>query len=292
VERASRDQAAALPPETPGPHAGRPAAVERASRDQAAALPPETPGPHAGRPAAAERASCDQAAALPPETTDSHAGRPAAVAGGAGGFARRTNTALVAGDPGLPLADALDAVGAFAAAHRIPARVQVPTGSPWDRAVAAAGWVLDADRETDAEVAVLVGDLRRLAGPAEGVALAPRADDAWWELALGRAPRPGERRVLDPGTALPTAFGLLPGTGVVRAALVEDHLHLSRLYVRPNARRRGNGRALTAAAAGWGLAQGARWAVLQVGLHNEDARTFYAGLGCVEHHRYRYLVPP
>jgi ribosomal protein S18 acetylase RimI-like enzyme len=210
----------------------------------------------------------------------------------AGGFTGRANAALVTGDPGLPLLQALDAVRAFAAAHGIPARVQVPMGSPWDRAVAAAGWVLDVDHEAGAEVAVLVGDLRRLAGPAEGIGLAPRADDSWWELALGRVPTPAERDVLDPGTGLRTAFGLLPQTGAVRAALVEDHLHLSRLRVRPDARRRGHGRTLTAAAARWGLEQGARWAVLQVALHNEAARRFYAGLGCVEHHRYRYLVAP
>jgi GNAT superfamily N-acetyltransferase len=210
----------------------------------------------------------------------------------AGGFTGRANATLATGDPGLPLPQALDAVRAFAATYGIPARVQVPMGSPWDRAVASAGWVLDGHHEAGAEVAVLVGDLRRLAGPAGDVELAPRADHPWWELALGRAPTPVERDVLDPGTSLRTAFGLLPGTGVVRAALVEDHLHLSRLRVRPDARRRGHGRVLTAAAAGWGLAKGARWAVLQVALRNEAARAFYAGLGCVEHHRYRYLVPP
>jgi len=229
------------------------------------------------------RASGDRVAAPPTETPDWHAGRPAAV--------ERCNAALAIGDPGLPLPQALDAVRAFAAAHGVPARVQVPMGSPWDRAVASAGWVLDVHHEAGAEVAVLVGDLRRLAVPAETVALAPRADDAWWELALGRAPTPVERGVLDPGTGPRTAFGLLPGTGAIRAALVEDHLHLSRLRVRPDARRRGHGRTLTAAAARWGLEQGARWAVLQVALHNEAARGFYAGLGCVEHHRYRYLVP-
>ena len=154
------------------------------------------------------RASGDRVAAPPTETPDWHAGRPAAV--------ERCNAALAIGDPGLPLPQALDAVRAFAAAHGVPARVQVPMGSPWDRAVASAGWVLDVHHEAGAEVAVLVGDLRRLAVPAETVALAPRADDAWWELALGRAPTPVERGVLDPGTGLRTAFGLLPGTGAIR----------------------------------------------------------------------------
>jgi ribosomal protein S18 acetylase RimI-like enzyme len=50
--------------------------------------------------------------------------------------------------------------------------------------------------------------------------------------------------------------------------------------------------ALTAAAAAWGREHGARWAVLQVALHNTAARAFYDRLGTTEHHRYRYLVPP
>jgi hypothetical protein len=32
--------------------------------------------------------------------------------------------------------------------------------------------------------------------------------------------------------------------------------------------------------------------VLQVALRNTAARALYDGLGAVEHHRYRYLVPP
>ena len=144
------------------------------------------------------------------------------------------------------------------------------------------------------------------------VVLADRPDAAWWALSLGRDPTPDERWVLDPAghddaggrsaslaaaraAAVPevrTAFGTVPGTGVIRAAVVGDHLHLSRLAVRPQARRAGVGTTLTAAAAAWAREQGARWAVLQVALHNTAARAFYDALGATEHHRYRYLVPP
>jgi ribosomal protein S18 acetylase RimI-like enzyme len=243
----------------------------------------------------------------------------------AGGFTGRANAALALGDPGLPVPAALDAVRAFAAEHGVAPRVHAPIGSPWDRAVAAAGWVLDVGHEAGAEVAVLVVDVDRLAQPAarrshtagEGpdpdgqrVLLSERPTEAWWALSLGRAPTPDERFVLDPlgnepapsdqqlgsgpttGRAPRTAFGLVPGVGVVRAVVVDDHLHLSRLAVGPAARRAGMGTQLTAAAAGWGRANGARWAVLQVALHNAAARALYGRLGAVEHHRYRYLVPP
>ena len=144
--------------------------------------------------------------------------------------------------------------------------------------------------------------------------LTDRPDAAWWALSLGRDPTPDERWVLDPAghvdvgappaTAGPaatraaatsevcTAFGSVPGTGVIRAAVVGDHAHLSRLAVRPQGRRAGVGTRLTAVAADWAREQGARWAVLQVALHNTAARGFYDALGATEHHRYRYLVPP
>ena len=244
----------------------------------------------------------------------------------AGGFTGRANAALAVGDPGLPVPSALEVVHSFAAEQGVPPRVHVPVGSPWDRAVAAAGWVLDAGHAAGAEVAVLVADVERLTEPGEPpgpdgasedrrpvdgtrqerrpgrpnddhpgppVAVTTRPDDAWWALALGRAPTDDERWVLDPtGNGLRTAFGLAPDAGVIRAAVVGDHLHLSRLAVVPDARRTGVGTRLTAAAAAWGREQGARWAVLQVALHQTAARAFYGALGATEHHRYRYLVPP
>jgi ribosomal protein S18 acetylase RimI-like enzyme len=230
----------------------------------------------------------------------------------AGGFTGRANAALALGDPGLPLPAALEAVRAFAAGHGVPPRVHVPVGSRWDRAVAEAGWVLDSGHEAGAEVAVLVADVDTLADAHErrvgdgsghgsrvrrpigdhAVEMPGRPSAAWWDLSLGREPSPDERGVLDPGPPLPTAFGLVAGAGVVRAAVVDDHVHLSRLAVTPAARRRGVATRLTVAAAAWGRANGARWAVLQVALHNVAARAFYDSLGATEHHRYRYLVPP
>ena len=247
----------------------------------------------------------------------------------AGGFTGRANAALAVGDPGIPVPAALEIVRAFADEHGVPPRVHAPVGSPWDRAVAREGWVLDAGHEAGAEVAVLVADVDRLVrgrparrhtlsdklGPEtpDAVVLADRPDAAWWALSLGRNPTPDERWVLDPaghdepGESIPsglaaaraaaapevrTAFGTVPGTGVIRAAVVGDHLHLSRLAVRPEARRAGVGTTLTAAAAAWAREQGARWAVLQVALHNTAARALYDALGATEHHRYRYLVPP
>ena len=236
-----------------------------------------------------------------------------------GGFTARANSALAIGDPGLPTAAALAAVRTFADRHGITPRVQAPVGSPWDKAVAAQGWVLDVGHAAGSVVSVQVADLGKLAvGPAadgtaaSGAAGSPVADgtavevgehtgeaatvevgaptDAWWRIVLGGPPTPAQRHVLGGAGALTVA----DANGVVgagRVVVVADHLHVSVLTVDPALRRRGHGTALLAAAARWGRDHGARWGVLQVAVHNTAALALYARAGWTEHHRYRYLVP-
>jgi N-acetylglutamate synthase len=215
----------------------------------------------------------------------------------AGGYTGRANAALAIGAPGLPTAAALAAVREFAREHGVAPRVHAPVGSPWDRAVAAEGWGLDVGHARGAEVSVLVapvGEPPQLP-PGLRVELPERAPDSWWDLAVGGAPTPAQERVV--AGAPGTAFGQLRGAdgellGQVRATVVADHVHVSMLEVVPAARRRGHATALLAAAGAWGREHGARWAVLQVALQNGGARALYDRLGYVEHHRYRYLVPP
>jgi N-acetylglutamate synthase len=218
----------------------------------------------------------------------------------AGGYTGRANAALALGDPGLPITAALDEVRRFAREHGVPPRVHVPVGSPWDRAVAAEGWVLNVGHAKGAEVSVLVAPVPdigpdRTPPPGLRIELPTRPAPDWWRLAVGGPPTPAQERVL--AGAPDTAFGTLrdPGgaaLGQVRATVVDDHVHISMLEVVPAARRRGNATALLAAAGAWGGERGARWAVLQVALQNDGARALYDRLGYVEHHRYRYLVPP
>jgi len=236
-----------------------------------------------------------------------------------GGFTARANSALAIGDPGLPTAAALAAVRTFAERHDITPRVQAPVGSPWDKAVAAQGWVLDVGHAAGSVVSVQVADLGKLAvGPAadgtaaSGAAGSPVADgtavevgehtgeaatvevgaptDAWWRLVLGGPPTPAQRHVLGGAGAL-TLTDAQGVVGAGRVVVVADHLHVSVLTVDPALRRRGHGTALLAAAARWGRGHGARWGVLQVAVHNTAALALYARAGWTEHHRYRYLVP-
>jgi ribosomal protein S18 acetylase RimI-like enzyme len=214
----------------------------------------------------------------------------------AGGYTARANSALALGDPGLPMPAALDEVRRFARDQAVPPRVQVPVGSPWDRAVAAEGWVLNVGHAKGAEVSVLVAPVADTEPPPDlRIELPPRPPVDWWQLAVGGAPTAAQERVL--AGAPDTAFGTLRAPdgavlGQVRAALVADHVHISMLEVVPAARRRGHATALLAAAGAWGRDRGVRWAVLQVALQNDGARALYDRLSYVEHHRYHYLVPP
>ena len=138
----------------------------------------------------------------------------------AGGFTARANSALAIGDPGMPTAAALATVRAFAERHGIPPRVQAPVGSPWDKAVAAQGWVLDVGHAAGALVSVQVADLARLAavaaacgaaggaaaGGAAGGAAVPAACEA---AACGAAG----------GAAVPTACEPAPGGAAGGAAV-------------------------------------------------------------------------
>ena len=237
---------------------------------------------------------------------------------GANGFTRRAHSALAVGDPGMPVPDALAEVRRFAGEHGIAPVVSSPEGSPWWRAVRDQGWELPGD--PGGESITLVADLATLAatagpdGPA-AVRFAPEPGADWWAVSGEVDDDPARRAVLVPAGP-PLGFGTAhaPGsavtgsavtgsavtgsavtgsavTGAVRAALVEDHVYLSRLEVVPRARRAGVACALTAAAARWGQERGGRYAVLQVLRSNAGARALYERLGCVEHHRYHYLVP-
>ena len=212
----------------------------------------------------------------------------------AGGFTGRANSALAIGDPGLPVPDALAAVTAFAQRTGTRPRVQVPVGSPWDSAVEAAGWVLNSTHAAGAEVAVLIGDLDPVAAAPVPlpVDLPERPAPEWFREEYPAA----ARAVLDPGGTPPVGFGIVRDgaavLGRVRACLVDGHVHVAMLHTAEAVRGRGIATGMLSAAAGWGLARGAQWMVLQVALQNAGARSLYGRLGMVEHHRYRYLVPP
>ncbi|MDT7611197.1 MAG: N-acetylglutamate synthase [Pseudonocardiales bacterium] len=122
----------------------------------------------------------------------------------AGGFTGRANSALVVGDPGLPVAEALREVRAFAVEHELAPRVQVAMGSPWQQAITALGWTRDDTHPAGADVAVLVAELPGLAVPGP-----PRTEPAVGDPAVG-----------DPAGSAPTA-DRAPGPAVGEPAAAD-----------------------------------------------------------------------
>ncbi|MEU8418484.1 GNAT family N-acetyltransferase [Amycolatopsis japonica] len=209
----------------------------------------------------------------------------------ADGFTARANSALAIGDPGKPLPDALREVCDFAHDHAIPAVVQVIQNTSLEDDLAASGWVHYVEHRPAHEVRLLTGPLSR--GTSAEAVILDEPTSGWWEMTAGSADPPeAPRHVLGTGKI---GFGIVELDGVtagaVRGAVVGEWLHIARLEVRPEFRRRGLARGLMNAVGAWGAGQGATGMLLQVAMANSGALKLYESLGCTEHHRYRYWAP-
>jgi len=181
---------------------------------------------------------------------------------------RRANSCLAVVDPGLPLAEALDAVGAAYAGTGRPALLHVEATSDLERALLALGCT-PAGGEADFLLA--------------GVSRARRA--------AGRTAAPVDVTVT--GTrASAEVSSACDAVAEGAAALDGDWLGIHDLAVDPAHRRRGLARATVAALLEWGVEQGASTAWLHVETDNAAAQALYASLGFAVHHRMRYLTLP
>lgn len=225
------------------------------------------------------------------------------------GFTGRANSVLVAGDPGMPLPDAVGAAVRWYRERGLPPRAAVPLGL--------------AD-ETDVLLAELGWEARDLTDVLTApVATYPAADlPDGLELRVSAAPTPawlaryryrgGElpaaaAQVLAGGDAVAflglAAAGAAPDApllAVARAAVSTDPdgpggerwVGVAAVDVVPEARRRGLGRAVVAQALAWGAEHGADSAYLQVLTTNEPAQALYRAMGFAAHHRYHYRWAP
>jgi GNAT superfamily N-acetyltransferase len=200
------------------------------------------------------------------------------------GWTRRANSALLTGDPGLPLPDALDAVRAWYAARGLVPMVAVPLPAmaPADHTAAGRGWSVDVDSEV-LTAPVCPGR------PDPQVRLAPAPDDDWAAVYRAKTvPAVGRRILTAPDTV---AFGsIVDGDRTVaigRAVVVDGWVGVSAMEVRPEYRRRGLAARMLRALWAWSAEHGATRCYLQVESANGPALALYRGLGFTRHHRYR-----
>ncbi|MBO0825119.1 MAG: GNAT family N-acetyltransferase [Actinobacteria bacterium] len=219
----------------------------------------------------------------------------------AAGFTGRANSVLAAGDPGLPLTEAIDAVRRWYAARRRPAMIAVPypAGRPddseLDRLLAELGWTIRADAAT-----VMTAEPGWVAGQATQaevtVDFAAQPDQAW----LARYHYRGQQlppvavQLLTsaPWQAFASVRDSNDTVAIGRVAGTDAWAGLTAIEVASQHRRRGLGRTITVALAARAAAHGATGLYLQVANGNHGARALYRQLGFRDHHGYHYRVAP
>ena len=224
--------------------------------------------------------------------------------GSSDGWTRRANSVIAAGDPGLPLAAAIDTVVAWYARHEQPPRAQLVLPDPdspatvddpalrraveLDAALADRGWPAEAPTQ------LLTAPIHRLrtaprpAGlPAVLLSDAPSAD---WLTLFGarKGLSPAAHAVLTGGRAM-FAEVRIDGTlaAIGRGSVADGHLGLAAIEVAPDHRRRGLARHVLGALADAAFDR-AHTVFLQVEDDNAAARALYARLSFHLHHRYHY----
>jgi GNAT superfamily N-acetyltransferase len=209
----------------------------------------------------------------------------------AGGFTGRANSALVVGDPGVPLDDAVAAVADWYADRRLTPCAMLPgvQARRADAAFAAAGW------QRGETVLMLTAPLGVVPAPAAPVELSPTPDDGWLAAyAAGSTLPPAARAVLT--SAEDVAFASVRRgsevTAVARGVLTDGWLGVGAVVVDPAHRRQGLGTALLDALRGWAAGRGGHSVYLQVTEDNAPARELYRRAGLIEQHRYWYRRRP
>jgi N-acetylglutamate synthase len=219
----------------------------------------------------------------------------------ADGFTGRANSALAVGDPGLPLAAAIDEVRQWYQARGLPAMVAVsfPLGQAQrtgiDRFLDERGWLIRSGPAT--VMTALPGAVARQAATAAvHVDVAAEPDDRW--LALyhyrGEQPPPVSRRLLM--SAPWQVFASVREDGEViaigRMAAAGEWAGFTAFEVQPAHRRRGLAKGIIAALAALARDRGISGLYLQVENDNAAALSLYYQAGFAGHHGYHYRIAP
>ncbi|WP_112244236.1 GNAT family N-acetyltransferase [Kribbella monticola] len=207
------------------------------------------------------------------------------------GWTGRANSLLPAGDPGMPLSDALKQAVAFYEERGLRPLALVRLGTPLEAEFRQHGWVESRPGESDA--LVLHTSLDLVNGvPAYEVEVHGKPDDEWYGTAFdGEVPAPAPA-VMEGAPKAVFASVRLDGTVVAvgRGSMTGHWLGIDGVRVVPEYRRRGLATAVLQGLARWSGAQGGRRTYLEVLEGNTAALSTYLSLGYTEAYRYRYLT--
>ncbi len=229
----------------------------------------------------------------------------------AGGFTGRANSVLAVGAPGMPVPQAIQAAEAWYAERGLPCIFAVPWAldSPelpdgardteLDAELRRRGYALDCPTLMCTAATREVAALRPGAAPlADGLRLdlADEPDQAWADLYRYRGeplPDLGRRVLLSaPAQVFVSVRAGKHTVAVARGASSRGWTGVTAMLVAESHRRRGLGRELLGAVAGWAIERGDRSAYLQVAEANQPARALYAAAGFGPHHGYQYRLLP
>jgi ribosomal protein S18 acetylase RimI-like enzyme len=215
------------------------------------------------------------------------------------GFTNRANSAMTAGDPGVPLSDAVDAVERWYAARGLPANLTVagplgldPATDPLGGELLARGYV---PRVTTRTLTAAVSRVLEVPGAATSsgvrIATSPDLSDEWLRAyrAYREVDEVAARAILTGSPAQDLAIAADPSgavVGVARLGVSAAWGGVAAMWVDPAARRRGVASALLHALARRARAHRVRSLHLQTDTDNTPALTLYARHGFEPHHEY------
>ena len=210
------------------------------------------------------------------------------------GFTGRANSALPAGDPGLPLPEAVTAVVQWYRRRDLRPMIVLPQGAapePLEGLLAERSWV-----PRPGPAFVMTADIADIPARPADVRFAPEPDTAFLGLYRyrGQDLPPIARTLMM--SAPWQAFGSIMRDGravaVGRVSVDGDLGVLTAVEVDATCRRQGLGAAITSALAAVAASQGARRMLLQVETGNAPARALYQRYGFRDSHRYHYMIAP
>jgi GNAT superfamily N-acetyltransferase len=209
------------------------------------------------------------------------------------GWTGRANSLLPAGDPGMPVSEALKHAEAFYDERGLPPLALIRLGSHEEAEFRACGWT-DA-RPGQSDVLVMHTTLDHVnASPAYDVLIAEHPDQAWYAAAFdGPAPEPAPA-VMEGAPKAVFASIAVDGrlVAVGRGSMTGHWLGVDSIRVDPTYRRRGLGTAVLQGLARWAGPLGGRRTYLEVLEENTPAVTTYRNLGYAPAYSYRYLTRP